>query len=324
MDVLIVEPLDPEVQQWLAARHPTRVAPELQRDPRALRVALANVRALIAPPSVALDAQVLQGAPLLRAVGRVSGGAENLDAEALARAGIEVVRAGAASAAAEAEFAVGAMLQLLRRVPVRADDGALVGRELGGCTVGLIGLPASARPLAALLRAFGARVLGYDPALHASDEVWAAWQIESSSLRELVRGSDVLCVLLGYFSRYRGLIGERYLAECKPEQVLVSLGHSSLFDDAALAEALDSGRLLAAWFDGLEPGLREPGRPLHGVPNLHVTQRLASTTLQSRVRSAWSVARRIDEILSAGAPRAEFRATTEDDSLGLEAGPASA
>jgi phosphoglycerate dehydrogenase-like enzyme len=324
MDVLIVEPLDPEVQQWLAARHPTRVAPELQRDPRALRTALANVRALVAPPSVALDAQVLQGAPLLRAVGRVSGGAENLDAEALARAGIEVVRAGAASAAAEAEFAVGAMLQLLRRVPVRADDGALVGRELGGSTVGLIGLPASARPLAGLLRAFGARVLGYDPALHASDEVWAAWQIQSSSLRELVRGSDVLCVLLGYFSRYRGLIGERYLAECKPEQVLVSLGHSSLFDDAALAEALDSGRLLAAWFDGLEPGLREPGRPLHGAPNLHVTQRLASTTLQSRVRSAWSVARRIDEILSAGAPRAEFRATTEDDSLDLEAGPASA
>jgi D-3-phosphoglycerate dehydrogenase len=216
------------------------------------------------------------------------------------------------------------MLQLLRRVPVRADDGALVGRELGGSTVGLIGLPASARPLAGLLRAFGARVLGYDPALHASDEVWAAWQIQSSSLRELVRGSDVLCVLLGYFSRYRGLIGERYLAECKPEQVLVSLGHSSLFDDAALAEALDSGRLLAAWFDGLEPGLREPGRPLHGAPNLHVTQRLASTTLQSRVRSAWSVARRIDEILSAGAPRAEFRATTEDDSLDLEAGPASA
>jgi phosphoglycerate dehydrogenase-like enzyme len=324
MDVLIVEPLDPEVQQWLAARHPTRLAPELERDPRALRQALGNVRALIAPPSVALDAQVLQGAPLLRAVGRISGGAELLDAEALARAGVEVVRAGAESAPAEAEFAVGAMLQLLRRVPVRADDGALVGRELGGCTVGLIGLPAAARPLAQLLHAFGARVLGYDPALHASDELWAAWQVEPSSLRELVRGSDVLCVLLGYFSRYRGLIGERYLAECKPDQVLVSLGHSSLFDEAALADALDSGRLLAAWFDGLQPGLRDAGGPLHGVRNLHVTQRLASTTLQSRVRSAWSVARRIDEILSAGPLRAEFRATTEDDSLDLAAGPASA
>ncbi|MBN8509786.1 MAG: phosphoglycerate dehydrogenase [Burkholderiales bacterium] len=324
MDVLIVEPLDPEVQQWLAARHPTRLAPELERDPRALRQALANVRALIAPPSVALDAQVLQGAPLLRAVGRISGGSELLDAEALARAGVEVVRAGAESAPAEAEFAVGAMLQLLRRVPVRADDGALVGRELGGCTVGLIGLPASARPLAQLLHAFGARVLGYDPALHASDELWAAWQVEPSSLRELVRGSDVLCVLLGYFSRYRGLIGERYLAECKPDQVLVSLGHSGLFDEAALADALDSGRLLAAWFDGLQPGLRDAGGPLHGVRNLHVTQRLASTTLQSRVRSAWSVARRIDEILSIGPLRAEFRATTEDDSLDLATGRASA
>lgn len=301
MDVLIVEPLDPEALQWIAARHATRLAPQLERDPRALRAALAAARALIAPPSVALDAPLLDAAPLLRAVGRVSGGVENLDAQALADAGVEVVRAGTAGASAEAEFAVGAMLQLLRRVPVRADDGALVGRELGGCTVGLIGLPPCASPLAAMLRAFGARVVGYDPARHASDALWEQLEVEPASLRELMRGSDVVCVLLGYFDRYRGLIGERYLAECKPEQVMVSLSHSKLFDDAALARALDSGRLHAAWFDCVEPGLRDPQRPLYGVPNLHVTQRLATTTLQSRTRSAWAVVRRIDEILTRAA-----------------------
>jgi phosphoglycerate dehydrogenase-like enzyme len=324
MDVLIVEPLEAEVLQWIDARHPVRFAPELEREPRALRQALFNVRALIAPPSVALDAQALHFAPVLRAVGRLSAGAENLDVEAFARAGVEIVRPGTASAGAEAEFAIGAMLQLLRRVPVRSNDGMLVGRELAGATVGLVGLPAAARPLAELLGAFGAQVKGYDPALHQSDGLWQRWKIEPLGLHELVQHSDVLCVLLNYFTRYKGLLGERFLPYCKLDQVLVGLSHSSLFDEAALAEALDSGRMAAAWFDSMEPGMLDPGRPLHRVKKLQVTPRVASTTRESRIRSAWAVVRRIDEILCDATPRAEFRPTTEDDSLDLEAGQASA
>ena len=324
MDVLIVEPLEPEVLQWIDARHPVRFAPELEKDPRALRQTLFNVRALIAPPSVGLDAQALHFAPVLRAVGRLSAGAENLDLEACARAGIEVVRPGSASAGAEAEFAIGAMLQLLRRVPVRGNDGLLVGRELAGATVGLVGLPSSARPLAQLLGAFGAQVKGYDPAVHVSDGLWARWKITPLSLRELVEQSDVLCVLLNYFTRYKGLLGERFLPLCKPDQVLVSLGHSSLFDDATLAQVLESGRMSAAWFDSMEPSMLDFGRPLRAVRNLQVTPRLSGTTRESRIRSAWAVVRRIDEILSDAPPRPEFRPTTEDDALDLEADPASA
>jgi D-3-phosphoglycerate dehydrogenase len=324
MDVLIIEPLEPEVLQWIGARHPVRFAPELERDARALRQAMFNVRALIAPSSVALDAQALHFAPVLRVVGRLSSGAENLDAEAFAHAGVEIVRPGSASAGAEAEFAIGAMLQMLRRVPVRSSDGMLVGRELAGATVGLVGLPAAARPLAELLGAFGAQVKGYDPAVHSSDGLWQRWKIEPLGLRELVEQSDVLCVLLNYFTRYKGLIGERFLPHCKLDQVLVCLAHSSLFDEAALAEAMDSGRMAAAWFDSMEPGMLDPGRPLHRVAKLQVTPRVASTTRESRIRSAWAVVRRIDEILSEAPPRAEFRATTEDDSLDLEAGQASA
>ena len=324
MDVLIVEPIEPEVLQWIDARHPVHFAPQLEHDGRALRQALFNVRALIAPPSVVLDAQALHFAPVLRAVGRLSAGGENLDLEAFARAGIEIVRPGTASAGAEAEFAIGAMLQLLRRVPVRSNDGVLVGRELAGATVGIVGLPAAARPLAGLLGAFGARVLGYDPALHASAGLWERWKIAPSGLRELVEQSDVLCVLLNYFTRYKGLLGERFLPYCKPDQVLVSLGHSGLFDEEALAQALESGRIAAAWFDSMEPGLLDPGRPLHPVRKLQVTPRVAGTTRESRIRGAWAVVRRIDEILSEAPPRPEFRPTTEDDSLDLAAGPASA
>jgi D-3-phosphoglycerate dehydrogenase / 2-oxoglutarate reductase len=298
MDVLIVEPLDADVLQWLQSRHSVRWAPQLAHDPRAFRLSLRAVRAMVLPPSVAVDAQTLAAAPLLCAVGRLSVGAENIDVEACALAGVEVVRPSTASAAAEAEFLIGALLQMLRRVPILSADGLMVGRELGGSVVGIVGMAPAAKPLAELLRAFGANVVGYDPALHVSDPVWARWGVLPMGLRELMRTSDGVGVLLSTFTRYRGLFGERFLAECKTHQVLVSLAHSSLFDEFALAEALDSGRMAAAWFDSMEPGMLDPGRPLALAGGVQVTPRVASTTLQSRLRSAWAVARRIDELLA--------------------------
>jgi phosphoglycerate dehydrogenase-like enzyme len=80
--------------------------------------------------------------------------------------------------------------------------------------------------------------------------------------------------------------------------VIVSIGHSALFDEAALARALSSGRVAAAWLDSLEPGALDEGRPLFGIDNLQITPRVASTTRESRLRSAWAVAKRIDELLS--------------------------
>jgi len=324
MDVLIVEPLEPEVMQWLGERHAVRYAPELARDPRALRQALFNIRALIIPPSVALDAQVLHFAPVLRAVGRLSSGAENIDMDACGRAGVEVVRSVTASAVAEAEFMVGALLAMLRRVPVVNAEGLLVGRELGGATIGLVGMVPAARSLAQLLSAFGSRVVGYDPSVHASDNVWTRWRVEPLPLRELMEQADGVCVQLAYFSRYQGLIGERFLPFCKPNQVLVSIAHSSLFDEAALAEVLATGRMAAAWFDSMEPGAMDPGRPLHDIDTLQITPRVASTTRESRLRSAWAVVKRIDELLSMtpAAPR-EFRASAPSVPIDLEVGPVS-
>ncbi|MBI3368799.1 MAG: phosphoglycerate dehydrogenase [Burkholderiales bacterium] len=333
MDVLIVEPLDPEVMHWLVARHAVRYAPDLAREPRAFRQALYNVRSMIIPPSVALDGDTLHHAPMLRAVGRLSSGAENIDLDACARAGVEVVRPTNAAAAAEAEFMIGALLQMLRRVPVVNAEGLLVGRELGGSTVGLIGMTPAARPLAQLLGAFGARVIGYDPAVHASDSLWNRWHVEPVGLRELMEQCEAVCVMLTYFTRYHGLLGERFLAFCRPHQVLVSVAPSSLFEEAALAEVLGTGRMAAAWFDSMEPGMLEPGRPLHDIDTLQVTPRVASTTRESRVRSAWGVARRIDELLSApsrtGEPRSGYSLPSEaddapDEPLDLAAGEASA
>src|SRR6185312_12404243 len=118
--------------RWLASRHRLQFAPELAFSPRELRRALYNVRAAIVPSSVSIDV-------------------ETLDFEPCERRKVEVVRSLTASARAEAEFMIGAMLTLLRRVPVRGPDGAVAGRELGGATIGLVGMPPSARTIAQLL-----------------------------------------------------------------------------------------------------------------------------------------------------------------------------
>ncbi|HEV7912795.1 MAG TPA: NAD(P)-dependent oxidoreductase, partial [Albitalea sp.] len=266
----------------------------------------------------------LHAAPVLRVVGRVSAGVENIDLDACARAGIEVVRSLTATAQAEAEFMIGALLSLLRRVPVAGADGMLVGRELGACTVGLIGLAPAARTMAQLLAPFGSKMVGYDPSLHASDPVWERWKVKPTGLRELLETSDAVCVQLSYFTRYHGLLGDRFLPFCKQDQVIVSIAHSGLFDEAALAAGLASGRIAAAWFDSLEPGALDEGRPLASMATLQITPRVASTTRESRTRSAWAVARRVDELLSlTPAAQAEFKPSTPGVPLDLEAGPVS-
>ena len=322
MDLLIVEPLEAEVMQWLEARYALRYAPELAADPRAFRQALYNVRSMIVPPSVTIDAQALHYAPVLRAVGRVSAGAENIDLDACARARVEVVRGLTATAQAEAEFMIGALLSLLRRVPVVGSDGMLVGRELGAATVGLVGMAPAARSMAQMLAGFGSKMVGYDPALHASDNVFERWRVQPLGLRELLEQSDAVCVQLSYFSRYHGLLGERFLPFCKPNQVIVSIAHSGLFDEAALAEALTGGRVAAAWLDSLEPGALDQGRALHGIENLQITPRVASTTRESRQRSAWAVVKRIDELLSVVPSSARmFKATAPSVPVDLAAVP---
>lgn len=302
MDVLIVEPFDADVLTWLGERHALRYAPELAQQPMALRDALLPARAVVVPPSVALDAAALQRAQKLRVVARLAVGAENIDLEACARAGIEVVRPANASAMAEAEFAIGALLQMLRRVPIISSEGLLVGRELGGSTVGIVGLVPAAKPLARLLAGFGATVLGYDPAVHVSEPAWQRAGIAPVGLRELLHSCESVVVLLNFLPRYTGLFSERMLEECQANMVIVSLGYSALFDARALARALNTGRLAAAWLDSVEPGQLEPGKPLARLDTLQVTPRVAATTRESRARSAWAVARRIDALLQAAQP----------------------
>jgi D-3-phosphoglycerate dehydrogenase / 2-oxoglutarate reductase len=300
MDLLILDTMDPQVLRWLVSRHSVRYAPELAFDQQGLRLALQRTLAVIAPARVAFNEAMLLQAPLLRAIGRIHGGAENIDLQACARSGVDVVRSPTGTAQAEAEFMLGAMLSMLRRVPVYDFDSTPVGRELRSCVIGMVGLSPSAKLLAGILNSFGCELLGYDPTLHANDSGWPQHGIAPRSLAELLATADVLCVQLPFFSRYEGLLGERMLAHCKPNQVIVCVTHSAIFDPAALSQSLQSKRLACAWLDSVEPGILDGHHALHDIDNLQITHQLACTTRESKLRSAWDVARRIDDLLALG------------------------
>lgn len=295
----MLEALDAEVVQWLAERHDARFAPELVADPPALRAAVAGARALIAPPDLPIDARFLESADDLCIVARLQGDMVNVDQDLCRARGVEVARVVWSSANAEAEFALGALLDMFRNL---SDDGPKLGRELGCATVGLIGMTPVAQVLAPLLAGFGTRVMGYDPSLHASDEEWSRWGVEPLSLMDLLQTVDAVVVLLPSYERFRGVLSARVLSHTRMDQVWVALSPSMLFDELALSEALNRGAIRSIWFDALDPSWLEAGRPLARRRGVRVTERQANQTREAATRAAWAIARRVDEVLSRDVP----------------------
>jgi phosphoglycerate dehydrogenase-like enzyme len=156
--------------------------------------------------------------------------------------------------------------------------------------------------LALMLHGLGAKLIGYDPAVHHTAPIWARLQVQPVSLQELMTHSDAVSVQVMYASRYQGFINDKMLAHCKPGQLWVGISRSQLFDARALAQALLDGRIEACMLDGAEAGFASKGTPLHEVGNLFLTPRLASHTHESRLRASWYVAHRIHETLSAPHP----------------------
>jgi phosphoglycerate dehydrogenase-like enzyme len=320
VDCLILEPLQEDARQWLADRHSVRLAPELAADATALRRELYNVRTVVLPTEVAVTEQLLGFAPRLRALARLSVGIQNIDADACRRANVEVVRSLNAHAQACAEYMVTAILGLFRRgfsVMVRERDVAALplGREVHGATIGLIGMSPTARVLAMLLKSFGARVIGYDPALHASDPSWAREGVEPVPMNQVMALSDAVCVQLTYASRYRGLISAHVLKHGKPGQVMVCIARHWLFDQDALAAELRSGRIEAAIFDSADQDIKAPGSPFHGLKNFFVTPQMSVRTREARSRATWYIVRRLDEILRLDNQRASDLTPTRPNAL---------
>ncbi len=303
MDILLVEKLAADALAWLHARYSVETRPELAADPGALRKAIFKAEAVVLPRKVPVGTELLNWAPRLRVVGRMHEGTDDTDLLACRERGVKVIDPGVATVRSNAEYLLASLLLLYRRGIGAALAGERhatlsLGRELHGSTVGIFGLAPTAHALALTLTALGARLVGYDPAVHHTAPLWARLQVRPLSLHDMLAQADAISVQVLYAPRYKGFINDNVLAHCKPGQLWVGISRTDVFDPEALARALTDGRIKECLLDGPESGFASRGTPLHELNNLIITPRLGAYTREARLRASWHLAHRIDEALT--------------------------
>jgi glyoxylate reductase len=239
-----------------------------------------------------IDADLIASSPRLRAISSVSVGLDHVDLEAATARGIPVGHTPGVLTATTAELALGLLFAAARRI-VEADrnlragrwteawgPSELLGRDLHGATLGVIGLGAIGRAVAERARALGMRVLGW------SRSGRAAAGVERVELETLLERSDFVSVHVALTPGTRGLLGRQALARMRPGAILVNTARGGIVDEAALAEALRSGRLAGAALDVFDREPLPPASPLLGAPNAILTPHIGSATVATRLRMA--------------------------------------
>ena len=290
-DIVISEFMDVAAVDGLRSEFEVLYDPELVDRPADLETAVAGARGLIVRNRTQVTPELLAAAPRLQAVGRLGVGLDNIDLDACEGRGVAVFPATGANAASVAEYVVAAVMSLTRAGFAATDRVAagawprteLVGREVGGRRLGLVGFGTIARQVAARARGLGMEIAAYDPFVDATDPVWEnATRME---LEELL-GSCDLSIHVPLTDDTRNLIDAAAIAAMPDGAVLVNTARGGIVDEEALIDALRSGRLGGAALDvfAAEPVDEESGARFAGVPNLILTPHIAGITEESNTR----------------------------------------
>ena len=233
----------------------------------------------------------MRGADALKMIAVAFTGIDHVGLDAARERGATVCNCAGYSDVSVAELAVGLAIDVLRHV-VPADaatraggtSAGLMGREISGKTVGIVGTGHIGCAAARLFGAFGARVLGY--ARHESEAARAAG-IEFVGLGELLANSDIVSLHLPLTTETRGFFDAEKIARMKDGAVLVNCARGAIVDNDALAAALNGGKLAGAGIDvfDMEPPLPE-GYALTGAKNCVLTPHVAFLTEEAMERRA--------------------------------------
>jgi phosphoglycerate dehydrogenase-like enzyme len=234
-------------------------------------------------------AEMIAAAPRLRLIQKIGVGVNTIDLEAAKARGIAVCNLPGTNARAVAELTLALMLSVVRRLP-RFDTQMRNGvwsdpllqdgiGELGGRTVGLVGYGAVPHVLAPVLAALGCRLIYTARTVHS--DALGEWRSVSSLLAE----ADVVSLHLPLTDATTNLINGDALARMKPGAILINAARGGLVDQAALTEALATGRLAGA---GLDVFINEPhdaSESLFRLPNVVLTPHIAWLTTGTFDRS---------------------------------------
>lgn len=257
--------------------------------------------ALIVRGRTQVTEELLAAAPGIKVVGRAGVGVDNIDLSAATQRGVTVVNAPTSTSEAVAELAIGLLFSLARQIPGADADikngqwtkKQRKGIELGGRTLGIVGMGNIGSSVAAKAGALGMHVLGYDPLLDV--EEIRERNAEPVSLDLLFSRADFISLHLPLTPETRGMIGGEALAQMKRGVQLVSTARGGIIDETALLGALESGQVAGAALDVFAeepPGLTA----LVAHPSVIATPHIGAQTAEAQERASVDIAR---EVLSA-------------------------
>lgn len=271
---------------------------------------IANKQALMCLLTDRVDGDVMGAAPSLRIVANVAVGYDNVDVSAANARGIVVTNTPDVLTDATADFTWGLILAITRRIPegerlVRRGEWRgwaldfMLGSQLGGKQLGLVGFGRIGRAVGARAAAFGMRVACAD--LDRAGAADASVPSVRLSLDELLASSDVISLHVPLSPETRHLVDRRALLRFKRGAYLINTSRGPVVDESALAWALREGIIAGAALDVYE---REPAihQDLLGLENVVLAPHLGSATVETRTAMADLAARNVIAVLSGGSP----------------------
>jgi D-3-phosphoglycerate dehydrogenase len=268
----------------------------VERDDEDIADQLADVDAVIVRSGTTLTRALIEGAPRLRVIGRAGVGVDNIDIDAATERGVAVLNAPSGNTTSAAELTFALLLSLARRIPAADrsmrsgewDRTSFRGMELHGKTLGLVGAGRIGAEVARRARAFGLRVVAYDPYL--SDERADTLGLVVAPLDHVLEEADILSLHVPLTEATENLIDAGALARMKPGAFLINASRGGVVDEAALVDALRAGRLGGAALDVFADEPPATDHPLRGMEGVVLTPHLGAATREAQRSVAQEIA----------------------------------
>jgi D-3-phosphoglycerate dehydrogenase len=244
---------------------------------------------------------IIEAGDNLKVIGRAGVGTDNIDKEAAAQRGIAVVNTPEANIVSAAEQSFALMLACARNVAQanqsmhegRWDRAAFTGIELYEKTLGIVGFGKIGALLATRAKAFGMKVIAFDP--YADDSFVAEHGgVLLETLDELLAHADVISVHVPKTPETAGMLNDAAIAKMKDGAIVLNVARGGIYDDAAVDAALKSGKLWAAGFDVFDPEPVPADYVLLGNERAVLNPHLGASTKEAQVRAGVQVAENID------------------------------
>jgi len=297
--VLVAERISEEGLAIFEAVPEIDVDVELKLSRNDLLKRIADYDALVVRSKTKVDGELIKKASKLKIIGRAGNGIDNIDIEEATLKGVLVANTPESNTMSAAELAIGLMLAQSRNIPQanahlkngKWDRNLFKGTELFGKTLGIIGFGRIGSLVSMRMRAFGMKVVAYDP--YISDERFEKFHAEKKeTVKELIEVSDFITVHTPKTEETIGMIGEKEIGWMKKGVRLVNDARGGIINEKALYNALKDGRVASAGIDVFEsePSL---GNPLFELDNIVVTPHLGASTNEAQQNVGETIARQV-------------------------------